>query len=185
MSKRKPNSHLSRARRMVEGNLQKHAIVFTVSLGRAYFVNRINPKQKTFVSTTTQRIFDPEDPIYGKLKFNWKFYPVVATKDIFGNHDKTYIHDVGYDIVNASWEQAIEQALEEANKYLGEIPIKFRMNCGIVFAVDKAPMTEEKIEQILEMDEKFLEFDPDREIRTSNEIDTDGRELAAKLEALC
>lgn len=184
MSKRKPNNHLSRARRMVEGNLQKHAVVFTVSLGRAYFVNRANPKAPTFVTSTTQAAFDPDQPIYSKLRFNWKFYPVISYKDRFGNFDKMVIVDVGYDLPNAKWTDAIEAALIEANKHLGEVEQKWRMNCGIVFAIDKAPMTVEKIEQILAMDEQFTVWDPDREIRTSEEIAADELELAARLESL-
>ena len=183
-NKRKPNSHLSRARRMVEGNLQKHAVVFTVSLGRAYFVNRANPAGRTFVSDVTQQIFDPDSPLYNKLRFNWKFYPVVATKDAFGKHDKTYVHDVGYDLVNCTWEQAINQALVEANKALSQVDRKWRMNCGIVFAIDKTSMSVEKIEEIVGMDKQFFVWDEDREIGTSEEMAAEDRELAARLEAL-
>ncbi len=178
------SSQYKRARALVEANLQKHAVVFTVSLGRAYFVNRSNPKVPTFVTDTTKMIFNPEERVYSKLRFNWKFYPVIAFKNKFGKFDKLQIVDVGYDLVNAKWEDAIESALIETGKHLGEVDPRWRMNCGIVFAIDKAPMTVEKIEEILAMDEQFMVWDPDREIRTSEEIRADELELAARLESL-
>ena len=181
---RKPNNQFKRAKVMIEANLHKHAVVFTVSLGRSYFVNRIHPERKTCIQPMTEALFDPDTALFNKIKLDWKFYPVVALKDAFGNFDKQYIHDVGYTLNNVSWTQAIEDALIAANKYLGEVTPRFRMNCALVFCPAKAPMTVEKIEEIISMDKNFYIWDEDREIRTQEEIDADGLDLARRLEAV-
>ncbi|MBX2849167.1 MAG: hypothetical protein KTR16_12650, partial [Acidiferrobacterales bacterium] len=74
--------------------------------------------------------------------------------------------------------------LVKANEYLGQITPRFRMNCALVFCPAKAPMTVEKIEQIISMDKSFYTWDEDREIRTQEEIDADCLELIKRLEAL-
>ncbi|MBX2848926.1 MAG: hypothetical protein KTR16_11440 [Acidiferrobacterales bacterium] len=181
---RKPSNQFKRAKAMVEANLYKHAVVFTVSLGRSYFVNRINPDRRTSIQPVTEALFDPNSNVFNKIKLDWKFYPVVALKDAFGNYDKQYIHDVGYTLNNVNWSQAIEESLVKANEYLGQITPRFRMNCALVFCPAKAPMTVEKIEQIISMDKSFYIWDEDREIRTQQEIDADGLELIKKLEAI-
>lgn len=171
-------------RARVESNLQKHTVIFTVSLGKTYFINRVNPKAPSFISNEAKNVFDPDSKTYSSMRFNWNIYPVVALKNKFGKFDKLRIIDLKYDLVNATWQDAIESALVEMNRYLGEVEPRWRMNCGVVFAIDKAPISVEKLEQILEFDKNFKVWDPDREIRTSEEMKLEDLELAEKLEQL-
>lgn len=183
MRKRKHNPQsLKRLRRLVEMNLSHHAVLFTISLQNAYFVNLKNPRAKTHLLPETTGQFDPDSPFYQMFRFNWRFYPVIVKKDAFGQFDKQIIVDTGYDLVNAHYKDAIEEALHIANTELDKVEPRWRMNAGIIFCIDKTPMTQAKIEEILSMDKDFYIWDPDREISTESERKAEAKALYEALE---
>jgi len=184
MAKKINPNNLKRLRRLIEINLSHHAVLFTISLENSYFVNLKNPAGKTRIIPETSMIFDKDSPAYNLFRFNWRLYPVTCQKDAFGNFHKQTIHDVGYDLVNATWQQAIDEALVVANKELGKIEPRWRMNCGIVFCIDKATIDATKIEEIISMDKNFHIWDPDREISTDSERKSESLALLQALEAV-
>lgn len=186
MSK-KPKKKVSaykRARAIMQHNLSMHAVIFTASLGQSYFVNRISPGRKTCISKNTEAHFDPDSPAYNYFRFSWDVYPVVVTKNAFGEIAKTKILDTGFIVQNAHWKQATEYAIEKGNEFLAETPFKFRANVGFVFLLAGTKVTTDHLERIIGQDKNFFTVDEtgERELRTNEEIKRDDLELIKKLE---
>lgn len=181
MTKRKTSDY-KRARAMIKHNLSQHVVIFTASLSRAYYVNRIKPGAKTHVTQTTQDLFDPDSNVYGKMRFDWVVYPVVVLKDAFGNVGKTHILDTEMRVQNATWRQATEYAIQEGNDFLSEFSLRFRANVGFVFVLDGIALTSNQILKYLEQDKDFFTVDESLEVRTNEEIRADELKLIEALE---
>lgn len=178
----KQASDYRRARNLIKMNLSQHVVIFTASLSRAYYVNRIKPGAKTHVTQTTQDLFDPDSRAYGKMRFDWVVYPVVVLKDAFGNIGKTHILDTEMRVQNATWVQATEYAIQEGNDFLGGFSHRFRANVGFVFVLDGITLTSDQILTHLKQDKDFFTVDESREVRTNEEIRADELKLIEALE---
>ncbi len=183
-TKRKPNNQLKRMKGLIQSNLAKHAVLFTVSLNAPHFVNRIHPQRRTCVQPLTEALLNKGSVIYDRIRLDWKYYPVVVRQDAFGRFDKQVIHDVGYVIQNATWSDVMRDAFSKAGDYMEEVTPRFRLNFGVVFCLASVSMTQDKIEEILELDANFHVADPDRELKSQREIDEENLETARRLEEM-
>ena len=179
---KRQNNHAKRLRAFIKANLSKHVVVFTPGIGNPHYVNRLNPGARTTVAKETLAAFDPDSNIYGKIRFNWIFYPVVVLKDAFGKVTKTHIFDVDYKVDNATWLQVSEQALIEINECMEEYQPRFRCNAGIVFCLDGVTLSEETVRKCLEQDKTFYTVDESRDMRTEREKKEDREKLILALE---
>ena len=166
---RNKNNHNKRLRAFIKANLAKHVVVFTQEIGNPHYVNRINPGAKTCVSRETIAAFDPDSNIYGKIRLDWIFYPVVVLKDAFGNIHKTHICDVDYSVGNSTWQQVTEIALKELDEFTETFSLKFRANVGLLFCVDGARLSEAKVIECMSQDTRFYIVDESRDLRTDRE----------------
>ena len=183
MKKKRVMSDYKRARNIIKHNLNRHVVIFTASLMRAYYVNRLTPGAKTCVSQNTMNCFDPDHPMFNMFRFSWQVYPVVVLKDAFGKIGKTHILDNGYVVQNANWLQATEWAIQEGNDFLAEFQHRFRANVGFVFVLDGINLTTDQVLKYIGQDKNFFTVDEDREVRTNEEIKADELRLIAALES--
>tara|TARA_R110000782_G_C14819187_1_gene413747 strand:- start:16826 stop:17365 length:540 start_codon:yes stop_codon:yes gene_type:complete len=166
---RNKNNHNKRLRAFIKANLAKHVVVFTPEIGNPHYVNRLNPGAKTCVCAETLAAFDPDSNIYGKIRLDWVFYPVVVLKDAFGKIQKTHICNLDYAISNATWMEVTKQAEIELDEFTETFSHRFRANVGLLFCVDGTALSEAKIINCLKQDPNFYAVDDSRDLRTDNE----------------